>query len=170
MKKIILIILFLSIYISIGRVTEKKDIIPSNAIRIRIIANSNSDNDQKIKMKVKNEVEPYLFNLLKDAKNAYQASLIINDNLDTIKNIIDSQNSNQKYEINFGKNYFPEKEYKGIKYKEGYYESLLITLGDGLGDNWWCILFPPLCMLDSIDTNNYEYKSFAIELIKKYTN
>ena len=165
MKKVILLLLILSIYISIGALTEEKVIIPNKAIRIRILANSNSDEDQIIKMHVKDNIEPYLFSILKDAKNYDEASVIINDHLDTLGNIIKNENVNQKYTINFGKNYFPEKEYKGIKYNEGYYNSLLITLGDGLGDNWWCILFPPLCMLDTMNTDDYEYRSLAMELI-----
>ena len=56
-----------------------------------------------------------------------------------------------------------------IKYKEGNYESLVVTLGDGSGDNFWCVLFPPLCLLEAEDTNNeVEYKFFVKELIDKY--
>ena len=68
-------------------------------------------------------------------------------------------------------NYFPEKKYKGTVYKEGEYESLVVTLGDGLGANFWCVLFPPLCLLDAEDEeqlSNVEYKSFIKELIDKY--
>ena len=74
------------------------------------------------------------------------------------------------YRINFGLNYFPQKKYKGIKYEEGLYESLLITLGEGKGNNWWCVLFPPICLLEAeeTETNEVEYKSFIKEIIEKY--
>ena len=66
-------------------------------------------------------------------------------------------------------NYFPEKEYKGIVYEEGEYESLVITLGNGLGENFWCVLFPPLCLLDSEEeVEDVEYTSFVKELVEKY--
>ncbi len=52
------------------------------------------------------------------------------------------------YNVNFGFNYFPDKEFNGVVYDEGYYESVLVTLGKGEGDNWWCVLFPPLCLLE----------------------
>ena len=66
-------------------------------------------------------------------------------------------------------NYFPEKEYKGTIYKEGKYESLVITLGNGQGNNFWCVLFPPLCLLDEEDeTTNVEYTSLVKEIIDKY--
>ena len=66
---------------------------------------------------------------------------------------------------------FPEKEYKGVVYDEGYYESLLVTLGEGKGDNFWCVLFPPLCLMEAEetdDTTEVEYKSFIKEIIEKY--
>jgi len=168
MKKIAALLFVILCYIFIGKVVTEESIIPSDAIRIRIIANSNDYNDQKIKMDLKSELEPYLFNLIKDAHSSNEAKYIINNNLSSIDNFIDSKVNNQNYKINFGKNYFPKKEYKGIKYDEGYYDSLLITLGDGLGDNWWCVLFPPLCMIDASASTDYEYKSFVVEMINKY--
>ena len=71
----------------------------------------------------------------------------------------------------YGLNPFPAKSYKGVKYKAGEYESLVITLGEGKGDNWWCVLFPPLCMLEAEDQtqkSNLEYKSYIKEIIDKY--
>lgn len=68
----------------------------------------------------------------------------------------------------FGFNYFPSKKYKGITYKDGYYESLVVTLGEGKGDNWWCVLFPPLCLLEAEESTDVEYKSYVKELIDKY--
>ena len=65
-------------------------------------------------------------------------------------------------------NYFPSKEYKGIKYAAGEYQSLVVTLGNGLGDNWWCVLFPPLCLLEAEDSSDVEYHSFVADMIEKY--
>ena len=57
-----------------------------------------------------------------------------------------------------------------MTYPAGYYESLVVTLGSGAGDNWWCVLFPPLCLLEAEETNtdDIEYKSFVQEMIEKY--
>ena len=71
------------------------------------------------------------------------------------------------YTINYGKNYFPEKKYKGITYSEGYYESVLVTLGSGEGENWWCVLFPPFCLIEAEENDEVEYKFFLQELIEK---
>ena len=73
------------------------------------------------------------------------------------------------YKINFGKNHFPDKEYKGVVYNEGDYESLVVYIGEASGDNWWCVLFPPLCLLeaDEADTGEVEYKSIVGEMLDK---
>lgn len=73
--------------------------------------------------------------------------------------------STKDYSINYGQNYFPKKEHNGIIYEAGEYESLVITLGQGEGDNFWCILFPPLCMVD--ENEDIEYKSIIKEVLKK---
>lgn len=173
-KTIITLGIIIITYILVGVKAEELIEIPDDAIRIRIIANSNSDYDQEKKKQIREEVQLYMQNLLKDAKTVSDARIIINNNLNNIKNNLDNYltqiNYEKTYTINFGLNYFPEKEYKGIKYKEGLYESLLITLGEGKGKNWWCVLFPPICLLEAEekDTDEIEYKSFVKEIIEKY--
>ena len=72
------------------------------------------------------------------------------------------------FTINYGLNYFPKKEFKGITYDAGYYESVVVTLGEGLGDNWWCVLFPPLCSLEAEESSDVEYTTMTQEILKKY--
>jgi stage II sporulation protein R len=143
--------------------------IPNDALRIRVIPNSNDEEDQLIKNKVKVKMQNIMYNLLKDAKSTEDARKIINDNLDNIDNevgtLLLTEGYNQKYNINYGYNYFPEKNYKGVTYEEGYYESLVIKLGSGKGDNWWCVLYPPLCL---IEEDNENYKSLIEEILNKY--
>lgn len=172
MKKIILTILIIGIFLFNNK-TEAV-VIPNDAIRLRVIPNSNSSYDQEIKMKVSKVLQQNLYNLLKDIKGASSAREVINENLDEIDKSINELLIKEKYDlgykINYGDNYFPEKEYKGIKYEEGHYESLLVTLGSGTGDNWWCVLFPPLCLIeaDESEAEEVEYKFFIQELIEKY--
>lgn len=172
MKKILLTILIIGIFLFNNK-TEAV-VIPNDAIRLRVIPNSNSSYDQEIKMKVSKVLQQNLYNLLKDIKGSSNAREVINENLDEIDKSINELLIKEKYDlgykINYGDNYFPEKEYKGIKYEEGNYESLLVTLGSGTGDNWWCVLFPPLCLIeaDESETEEVEYKFFIQELIEKY--
>ena len=175
MKKIIFLFLGIILtYIIIGNVVSANDIIPDDAIRIRVIANSNSDYDQKIKLKVKDTLEYDMYNLLKKTTDLDEARKLISNNLDKVQKNIDKtlheENYKLPFSVNFGLNYFPKKEFKGITYDEGYYESVVVTLGEGLGDNWWCVLFPPLCMLEAEETNttDVEYTTLVKTIIDKY--
>ena len=173
MRKTILLLLFIfGTYYFISGYIEDNVKIPEDAIRIRILANSNDEYDQNIKEQVKLEMQGYMFNLLKDTDNFKDAEEIITSNLDNIdmkvKNTLQLLDYKLPYKVNFGLNYFPNKEYKGVKYESGYYESLLITLGKGEGDNWWCVLFPPLCLIEAEESTEVEYKSFIKEILDKY--
>ena len=165
MKKIIIIVLIILLLGNINVIKKEDDL-----IRIRVIANSNSEYDQNIKNIVSNNLKLKLYNLLKDEKDINNARKIINNNIDFLKKEIDKNLENEKYSfsINYGLNYFPEKEYNGKKYEEGNYESLLVTLGKGEGNNWWCILFPPICLIEAEDSNEkVEYKFFFKTIIDK---
>ena len=85
-----------------------------------------------------------------------------------IKETLVNLNYDTEFTINFGNNYFPDKEYKEVLYEKGYYESLVVTLGKGEGDNWWCVLFPPICTLEVEENKDIEYKFFVKELFEKY--
>ena len=175
MKKLIVVglIIFL-FYISMSKVNSKEFKIPDEAIRLRVIASSNSNIDQQVKFKVTDTMENVIYELLKNAKGVEDARKIINDNMNYIDNKVLETLQKEKYplsyEIKYGLNFFPEKKYKGVTYSEGYYESLVVTLGEGKGNNWWCVLFPPLCLMEAEDTEKeeVEYKFFIKELIEKY--
>lgn len=169
MKKFIIIITAIAIFYLFNTNTS---IIPDEAIRLRVLANSNSDYDQKVKLEVRDYLQDRLYKLLKDTKGIEEARKKIEDEIENIDNgindVLQKENYNLGYKINFGQNYFPQKKYKGITYNEGYYESLLVTLGSGEGDNWWCVLFPPFCLIEAEESSDVEYKFFIQELIEKY--
>ena len=163
MKKII----FIVICFVIGVLVYKKNdqiIIPSDAIRVRIIANSNNIEDLYQKKKLKESITNDLYNLVKDSSNSMEASLNIKSNLNKIDSLV--KNKISDYKITYGKNYFPEKIYKGVVYPSGEYDSLVITLGSGLGDNWWCVLYPPLCLVeDNNNTSDVEYRFLVSKIL-----
>lgn len=146
-------------------------IIPDTAIRLRVIPNSNSSLDQSMKNKVKKYLEKNTYATLSNVTDIEEARTKINDSLSNldinINKIFKDNKYNMEYTVDFGYNYFPEKKYRGLKYEEGYYESLVITIGEGKGDNWWCILFPNLCLVDLENKTNIEYKSWIVEQINK---
>ena len=167
MKKVIFIFGIMLFYLILGNVSENSNLIPKEAIRIRVLANSNSRADQEEKMKVKGKVENYLYNKLAYVNDINSANTIIENNILELENVIENVYDGN-FTINYGMNYFPEKEYKGIIYDEGYYNSLVISLGKGLGENWWCVLFPPLCMLEGNEMDDVEYRSLVGDLVNQY--
>ena len=169
MKRKIFLILLAIILVVIFKSTEEVSIIPDTAIRLRVIPNSNNPYDISIKEQIKTYLEKDVYTLTKNTNTIEEARLIINDNLDSIdtniKNILNNNDYPLPYKINYGSNYFPEKTYQGITYKEGYYESLVISLGDAKGDNFWCVLFPNFCLVDR--EQKQTSKSYFKELINK---
>ncbi len=173
MKKVIVIFAFLVILMTFYKSNLKETIkIPDSAIRFRVLANSNSPRDQKIKQDVRDKMQKELYSLLKSTKDINEARVLIKNNMNNFDSLIGNEMKNIEYSytIDYGIHEFPEKTYKGITYDAGNYESLLVTLGEGKGDNWWCVLFPPLCLLEAEeeDTSEVEYKSFIKEIIEKY--
>jgi len=172
MKNLLVIILIIGSYIFIGNIMEDK-IIPDEAIRLRVLASSNSLEDQRIKMLVAKTVQEELYSTLKEATSVDDARTKILDTIPEISTKVEQTLKENKtddtYYINFGKNYFPSKSYKGINYNAGNYESLLIKINEGKGDNWWCVLFPPLCLLEAEESTDVEYKLLIKEIIEKYS-
>lgn len=169
LKKIIIALFFVTVLFCLSTETSGEVLIPSNAIRFRIIANSNSLEDQETKIRIRKEIEPVFAEILENSNSKEETKELIDKNMHKFENIIESYNID--YTINYGNNYFPEKEYKGVMYPEGNYESLVITLGSGLGDNWWCVLFPPLCLLEAeeeeVSTANYTF--YVREVLEKFS-
>ncbi|MDD2409892.1 MAG: stage II sporulation protein R [Bacilli bacterium] len=146
-------------------------IIPENSLRFRVIASSNNVDDFIIKNKVKKVVEKELVTLLKNAKDINETKEIIKENITNINKTISNTIGEEDidYDVNFGFNFFPKKIFKGIVYNEGEYESLVITLGQGNGDNWWCVLFPPLCLLEeNPNSSDVEYQLYVSRIINSF--
>ena len=175
MKKIMMIGFIFLFVLTYAVIRSNEVLIPGEAIRFRVIANSDSENDQNTKILIRDTLEKQISTDLKNITNIKDSRKILTNNLDNYKDLIintlEDNNIEETFKINYGLNYFPEKKYKGVKYKEGKYESLVVTLGKGEGKNWWCVLFPPLCLLEAeenYDKNEVEYKSYVKELIDKF--
>ena len=165
--KNLFIIIILAVIVSIFISDKDYVMIPATSIRMRVIAASNSDDDQKDKLIVKSALEETIKNL-DIPKSFEEADEYINSNRDYIdENIRKLTNKNNvKFKSNYGYNYFPQKEWKGIVYPSGNYKSYVITIGSGEGENWWCVMYPPLCLLD--DEDEYTYRSLIKEVLGQY--
>ena len=174
MKKYLILASLILVCIPNLNKESEEIVIPDEAIRFRVVAESNTKEDQETKTIVKETLEEDLDTLLKDSTSIDKTRSILKENQNHFESLIErtllTNKINTGYKVDFGLNYFPEKNYKGVIYEEGYYESLVVTLGSGNGENWWCVLFPPLCLMEGEETNTdeVEYKSFVKEMIDKY--
>lgn len=173
MKKIIIfVLLIISLLFLVNNNISSETIIPDSAIRFRVIGNSNTVYDQNIKLQIRNVIQNKILELTRNTKTIEEVRNIIKEHQEELYDITNEKlkelNYDKPFKLNYGYNYFPKKKYKGVTYKEGNYESLVITLGEGNGNNFWCVIFPPLCMAEIEDTNEVEYKFFVKEIIDKY--
>jgi stage II sporulation protein R len=132
---------------------EETVVIPDQAIRLRILANSDNPEDQAVKRKIRDEVNANINLWVKDLTSISQARKVIKSKLPEIQNIasrvMEEEGIHQSVKVEYGKHIqFPTKLYGQYLYPAGKYEAILITLGEGKGANWWCVLYPPLCFLD----------------------
>lgn len=128
-------------------------VIPDDAIRLRILANSDNEADQQLKRKVRDHVNEKITKWVEHIADIDEARELIQDRLPeieaTIAEVLAKENSTDDFQVEYGEEVtFPVKLYGDYLYPAGEYEAVLITIGEGEGANWWCVLFPPLCFLD----------------------
>ncbi|MCP9297871.1 MULTISPECIES: stage II sporulation protein R [Bacillus] len=163
MKKTVIICIYMFLLLSGALVGLAKEetaqqsenepvVIPDEAIRLRILANSDRDEDQALKRHIRDAVNKEITTWVKDITSIEEARRLIRSKLPEIKEIaketMEKEGASQSISVDFDKISFPTKLYGSMVYPAGEYEAILITLGNGEGANWWCVLFPPLCFLD----------------------
>jgi stage II sporulation protein R len=163
MKKTVIICIYMFLLLSGALVGLAKEetaqqsenepvVIPDEAIRLRILANSDRDEDQELKRRIRDAVNKEITTWVKDITSIEEARRLIRSKLPEIKEIaketMEKEGASQSISVDFDKISFPTKLYGSMVYPAGEYEAILITLGNGEGANWWCVLFPPLCFLD----------------------
>jgi len=141
----------LIICIIYGGTTQKE--ISNNIVRLHIVANSDSAVDQKLKLKVRDAVLEHMHEKYPDGATREEAAAYLKASLPLIKEIAAGvvKESGSDIEVNarYGVYPFPTKEYEGLVLPAGMYEAVRVELGSAKGQNWWCIMFPPLCVADA---------------------
>lgn len=139
-------------------------------LRIHIRANSNSEQDQSVKYKVKDNVVEALIPLLSQIESFEEAKCVISENFSMIEQVANQtlQDNGFSYtsSAKISNEYFPTRTYENITLEEGYYDALILNLGSGEGDNWWCIVFPAFCFTQTKKSDNIVYISQIWEIIK----
>ncbi|ACA45423.1 stage II sporulation protein R [Clostridium botulinum] len=129
----------------------QKDI-SNKIIRFHVLANSDSIEDQSLKLKVKDEIIKYMMPKLDKSSSIDESRKILKENDKEIKKIAENiiNKNGYKYSVNtyLGQDLFPIKTYGNITLPQGKYEAYKIVIGNGQGQNWWCVMFPPLCFVD----------------------
>ena len=122
----------------------------STTLRLHVIANSDSEEDQTLKLCVRDEILKATGDIFRECKSREEAERLVNENMEAIRRCAEktvrSAGYNYPVSIILGKEEYPTKNYEGACFPSGVYSSLRVIIGEGDGQNWWCVLFPPMCV------------------------
>ena len=118
----------------------------SGLVRLHVIAVSDDETEQAIKLRVRDRVLEYLSPRLEAAENAAEALDILEASLEGIEAAAADAAEGRRVSVDLGRENYPTREYDGFALPAGTYTSLRVVLGEGAGRNWWCVVFPPLCL------------------------
>lgn len=172
MKKIILAVVALVVLIAVISAVPKDT--NADFLRIHIRADSNDKADQDVKYKVKSAVVDYLTPYLTGATSKQKAMEIVKSHLSDIEQVCNkvlvANGFTYTSRAKLTAEQFPDRTYGDVTLASGVYDALIIELGSGSGDNWWCVVYPPLCFVggESNGTNQIVYKSKLLEIINNW--
>ncbi|HBT48121.1 MAG TPA: stage II sporulation protein R [Peptococcaceae bacterium] len=128
---------------------------PHNLIRLHVVASSNTDRDQQLKMEVRNVILAEATRQLKGARDVEEARHWLAQNLSSLTRAaeerLSAEGSPYPVKAQWGDFDFPDRTYGSLVLPQGRYEAVRLIIGEGQGENWWCVLFPPLCLVDVAD-------------------
>lgn len=144
--------------------------VETDYLRIHVRANSNEQIDQSVKYKVKDEVVKYITPYAAECKDKQTAMQIIGGILgdieDVCNGVLRANGFSYSSKASIRSENFPTRVYGDLTLEEGVYDALIIELGTGKGDNWWCVVYPPLCFTSS--TTDVKYRSAILDIINKF--
>ncbi|MCL2821732.1 MAG: stage II sporulation protein R [Firmicutes bacterium] len=170
LSKVMILLICLSIASGLAIAnTACDDINDQPLLRFHIRANSNSAADQSIKLTVRDSVLAFLTPLLEQTDSLDKANAVLVQNAAAIKAIANAvlveggfgYTASFKIDVEF----FPARMYEDVLIQSGYFLAAVIGLGSGEGDNWWCVLYPPLCYLEA--KGAFRYRSKILELVRE---
>ncbi len=155
LKMVIILSILLFAYISICAISYAQNVssdIANSVFRLHVIANSDSQEDQNLKYKVRDNLLNYMNLICKDCSSKQEAIEIVKQNKQIFEQIaidtVEEQGYSYPVEVTIGNFEFPTKHYGDISLPAGFYDALKIKIGEAKGQNWWCVMFPPLCFVD----------------------
>ena len=170
MKKICITLLLLFIISLTVAVSLNKSTLSAEYLRIHIRANSNSQIDQSVKYEIKDKLVNYLTPYIANCNNKQDAISLLNEKRLTLIGITDSvlksKGLDYKSNVAIRNEKFPSRVYGEFTLEEGFYDAVIVELGNAKGDNWWCVVYPPLCFTSN--DCGVKYKSKILEIIKEF--
>ena len=137
--------------------------------RLHVIANSDSAPDQAAKLAVRDAILSYERDMWRVSSAAETKARLMEDAgglYAAIEGALEEYGMDYGAELHIGRYDFPDREYSGVVYPAGEYEALRVILGEGKGKNWWCVMFPPLCILEAPDGEIEEEAKFDSLILK----
>lgn len=164
--------------------------IPNHVLRLHVLANSDTEEDQELKLYVRNRILTESAGLLDEATDRSQAEQVVQQNLTRLQAAAADEIAQRGYDYPVGveleKVYFTTRRYQQVTLPAGNYDALRVTIGQAQGKNWWCVMFPPMCLpaaeekeeLDDvlnpkqmeIVTGQYEIRFKSLELYEQFKN
>ena len=172
MKKIgitfcVLLILIATVLIAVNFKPQESN---GEYLRIHVRANSNSGYDQSIKYAVKDEIVKFVTPYVAGCTSKEAAMEIIGGITEEIEEVADyallKLGANYTSSAEVRREHFPTRVYDGVTLEEGDYDALIVELGEGTGDNWWCVIYPPLCFTSA--PADVKYRSIIKDIIDKF--
>lgn len=155
LKIFIPIFLILLLISGIAKPIITSESISQKVFRLHILANSDSPHDQNLKLLVKDEILKLSTELFTDAKSVNDARHIAEDNIKAFENtaqqVVEANGYSYNISVTTDKEYFNTREYDGFIMPAGEYNTLKIIIGNGEGHNWWCVMYPSVCLSGCTD-------------------
>ena len=124
----------------------KQSAIAGSLVRLHVLAVSDEAEEQAVKLRVRDAVLQYLAPKLSDVKTAEQAEAVLASSLDEIRAAAETAAEGRAVRVSLSDERYPTRDYEGFALPAGRYRSLRVVLGEGEGRNWWCVVFPPVCL------------------------
>ena len=154
-KRFFIVLVLFSIFVfvsALSYVNAVSEDIAESVFRLHVIANSDSQEDQNLKYKVRDKILEYMNEISIDCSSKDEVIALAKENQenfqDIAKKVIKENGYDYDVNVSIGNYEFPTKNYGDISLPAGNYDALRIEIGDAVGQNWWCVMFPPLCFVD----------------------
>ena len=174
MKNKICVIVVLILLLIVGASFLPTAEVEYDYLRLHIRANSNSEIDQNIKYEIKDELVEFLTPYFCNVTSKNEAVEIVNNLKEKMSEIcvdvLRKNGFNYSANVKINNEYFPTRTYSNTTLESGYYDAVIVELGEAVGDNWWCVMYPPLCFITRENQTEITFKSKIADWFKSLFN